>query len=175
MRSAVGNHIRKRVAQFMKKHLPAFTEDKAVELPRGSRLYVWKASENLWWYVFLMFQDDRDWFRLRLMWTTKRKFETQFGGLPWPPQENVGVAFGHLGFPAGSKLAAFDGGHELSSPGIPSEDHSDLSWLDPVPVDQAIAAADVALNADFNTMLKFGIPYTEEVRKLAASTESVGD
>ena len=111
----------------------------------------------------MMFRDDGDWFRLRLSWTTKGKFQTRFGGLPWPPEEDAGIAFGHLGLPAGTKLSVFDGGHDLAPPRTAGDDPSDLSWLDPVPVDQLVAAADAALNADFDSMLKFGIPYVQRV------------
>lgn len=162
MRSGLAKHIRQRVTEFIRKEMPAFSENDRAQIPPGCRLFAWRASNKLWWYVFLTVRQDIDWFRLQLMWSTREGFPSRFGGLPWPPEENALVAFPHLGLPPGSKMITIDGGHDVSPARAPTGP-DDVTWLDPLPLNEARGNADKALDEDFEAMRRFGISYIKEV------------
>jgi hypothetical protein len=152
------------VGDFLRDEMPGFTLDDRTDIPPGCRLFFWRASDKLWWYVFLMLRQDRDWFRLQLMWSSRGGFPSRFAGLPWPPEENTLIAFGHLGLPAGTKLISIDGGHDASPVRAPTGPN-DVTWLDPLPLEEARKNANAALDGDFEDMRKFGVPYIMSVSK----------
>lgn len=87
MRSALVKAVRKRFSLRLRAELPGFVEAKGNDLPAECRLYEWRISGQLRFYLVLQHHRNRDWFTLEIAWTRNGRWPAH-SAVPASPYED---------------------------------------------------------------------------------------
>jgi hypothetical protein len=162
MRNALVKAVRRQFSTRLRAELPQFREAKSKDLPGECRLYEWKVSEQLRFYLVLQHHRHRDWFTLEIAWTRNGRWPTQ---TPVPASPYDEPTSGDMCFRLGKLWAQKDIWWEFAPRLSPLEATFD-DFIKEQPLAELLPKVDSLVEDAIQHLLNDAMPY---FRKVAAA------